>query len=233
MVDGMQSGGAGGRPEGAGEDAARTGSAIDARLDEEQRRGLTGTTRSSIYEITRDPDDVSRSPDRKDELEPPQWRSDFPIDWPKDEFVARRDFAKFLVLTSCAFAAGQGWIAAQDLVRQRRSAPARVKIVSKADIPIGGTMIFSYPGDRDRCVLVRLGPDELVAFSQSCTHLSCAVIPRVDEGVFVCPCHEGYFDLRTGKNISGPPPRPLPRITLETDGDDIYAIGVEERTVAT
>jgi nitrite reductase/ring-hydroxylating ferredoxin subunit len=230
MTERMRADGDGGRLEGAGEDAVRTGSAIDARLDEGERRGLTGTARSSIYEFTRDPDDISRAPDRKDEIEPPQWRSDFPIDWPKDEFVARRDFAKFLILTSCAFAAGQGWIAAQDLVRHRRSAPARVKIASKAEIPVGGTKTFSYPNDRDRCVLVRLGPEELVAFSQSCTHLSCAVIPKVDEGVFMCPCHEGFFDLRTGRNISGPPPRPLPRIVIETDGDDVYAVGVDERT---
>jgi nitrite reductase/ring-hydroxylating ferredoxin subunit len=223
MTERMRADGAEGRPEGEGGDAVRTGSAIDARLDEEERRGLTGTARGSVYEFTRDPDDVSRAPDRKDEFEPPQWRSDFPIDWPKDEFVARRDFAKFLVLTSCAFAAGQGWIAAQDLVRHRR-------IASKSEIPIGGTKTFSYPSDRDRCVLVRLGPEELVAFSQSCTHLSCAVIPKVDEGVFVCPCHEGFFDLRTGRNISGPPPRPLPRIVIETNGDDVYAVGVEERT---
>lgn len=231
MAENVREDVADGRIEDAGDDEARTGPAIDARLDEGARRGLTGTARSSVYELTRDPDDISRAPDRKDELQPPQWRSDFPVDWPKDEFVARRDFAKFLVLTSCAFAAGQGWIAAQHLVRHRRPAPGRVNIASKAEIPLGGTKTFSYPSDRDRCVLVRLGPDEFVAFSQSCTHLSCAVIPKVDEGVFVCPCHEGYFDIRTGRNISGPPPRPLPRIVLETDGDDVYAVGVEERTV--
>src|SRR5262245_3286361 len=102
---------------------ARTGegSSIDARVDEWSRRGLTGTARSDVYEPTRDPDDVSRAPDPKDDQAPPRWRDDFPIDWPKDEFVARRDFAKFLVLTSCAFVAGQGWIAAQQLVRRNRT----------------------------------------------------------------------------------------------------------------
>jgi len=210
-----------------------TGGSIDVRLDEAARRGLTGTARADVYEPTRDPDDISRAPDPADELDPPRWRRDFPIDWPKDEFVARRDFAKFLVLTSCAFAAGQGWIAAQHLVRHRRPAPpARVKIASMRDVPVGGVETFSYPTDRDRCVLVRLAEGELVAFNQACTHLSCAVIPKVAEGVFLCPCHEGYFDLRTGKNIAGPPPRPLVRILLETEGDDVYAIGVEERTVA-
>ncbi len=55
--------------------------------------------------------------------EQPQWRQDFAIDWPEDNFVARRDYAKFLVLTSGAFVAGQAWIAAHSLVRSRRAPP--------------------------------------------------------------------------------------------------------------
>ena len=77
---------------------------------------------------------------------------------------------------------------------------------------------------------MRLTVNEFVAFSQKCTHLSCAVIPRPDEGIFFCPCHEGRFDLRTGVPIAGPPKRPLTRIVLERRGDEIYAVGVEERT---
>jgi Rieske Fe-S protein len=90
--------------------------------------------------------------------------------------------------------------------------------------------VFHYPGEHDACLLVRLGDRDLVAFGQKCTHLSCAVIPRPAENVFHCPCHEGYFDLRTGRPIAGPPPRPLPRITLELRGRDVYATGVELRT---
>jgi Rieske Fe-S protein len=204
---------------------------IDERIDDATRAGLTGTARSNAYEATRDPEDISRAPDVRDELNPPEWRSDFPIDWPKDEFVARRDFAKFLVLTSGAFVAGQAWIAAQDLIRDRRASPERVKVAALGDVPVGGVLTFTYPREHDRCILVRLGERDLVAFSQSCTHLSCAVIPRVDRGVFECPCHDGFFDLRTGKNISGPPPRPLPQIELELQGDEVYAVGVQERTV--
>jgi Rieske Fe-S protein len=183
-------------------------------------------------QVARDPEDISRAPDERDELDPPQWRQDFPIDWPKDEFVARRDFAKFLVLTSSAFTAGQAWIAARHLIRGNRVARPRTRIAARSEVAVGGFRIFSYPTEHEPCVLVRLSESEFVAFSQSCTHLSCAVIPRVAEGIFECPCHDGYFDVRTGKNIAGPPPRPLPRILLETEQDEIFAIGVEERTVA-
>lgn len=183
-------------------------------------------------DVRREPDDVSRAPDARDDAQPPEWRQDFPIDWPKDEFLARREFAKFLVLTSGAFVAGQGWIAAQHLVRGRRTASLEpVKIARVGELPTGATKLFAYPGELDRCVLVHLPEGGLVAFSQLCTHLSCPVIPKVDEGVFACPCHEGYFDLRTGKNIAGPPPRPLPRVLLRTEGDEVLAIGVEERAV--
>ena len=91
--------------------------------------------------------------------------------------------------------------------------------------------MFRYPAEHDTAILVRTGADTFVAYSQKCTHLSCAVIPRPAEGVFHCPCHEGVFDLRSGRVLAGPPPRPLPRITLELHGDDIYATGIESRTV--
>lgn len=208
------------------------GAAIDAHLVEDSRRGLTGTARSDVYERTRDPDDFSRAPDPDDDARPPAWREDFPIDWPKDEFLARREFAKFMVLTSAAFVAGQGWIAAQHLVRSRRSQPlTSLKIAAASELPPGGTKVFAFPSEHDACVLVRLPEGDLVAFSQLCTHLSCPVVPRVTEGVFACPCHEGFFDLRTGRNIAGPPPRPLPRVLLREEGGDVYAIGVESQMV--
>src|SRR5262249_59481037 len=105
-----------------------------------------------------------------------------------------------------------------------------LKIASLRDVPIGQSTVFAYPTPHDRCLLIRLEADVLLAYSQSCTHLSCAVVPRIADGVLHCPCHDGYFDLRTGRNIAGPPPRPLPKILLETRGDDIFATGVEPRT---
>lgn len=179
----------------------------------------------------REPGDFTIAPDGRPEDEQPDWRREFPIDWPADQFVARRQFVKFLLLTSGAFVAGQGWIAAQQLIRKNRPPPARKKIASLRDLPIASATTFDYPGDHDPCLLLRPDDQTLVAFSQLCTHLSCAVVPKMEEGVLHCPCHEGYFDLRTGRNIQGPPPRPLPKIHLEVQGDDVYAVGVETRTV--
>jgi nitrite reductase/ring-hydroxylating ferredoxin subunit len=186
---------------------------------------------SSPHRDERDPQEVTRAPDHRPLEEQPQWRKDFPIDWPLDHHVARRDFAKFLVLTSGAFVVGQGWIALNHLTKQRRPAAPRVRIASLRDVPVGTSIVFSYPTEHQRCLLIRPEEGVLVAYSQSCTHLACAVVPRIEEGVLHCPCHEGFFDLRSGRNIAGPPPRPLPRIVLDLDGDEVFAVGVEERTV--
>ena len=180
--------------------------------------------------MTRDRDTLSLPPDGRPASEQPAWRHDFPIDWPQDQYIERRDFVKFLTLASLAFTTGQFWIAGQSWWRRGADAPGARRIAASGDVPIGGSLVFNYPGEHDACVLVRLTESEYVAFSQKCTHLSCAVIPRSDQGVFECPCHDGLFDLRTGRQLAGPPPRPLPKIHLDIRGGDIFAIGVETRT---
>lgn len=205
--------------------------AIDPHIDSPGREGLTGTARGDVYEPTRDLEDVTLGPDHRPLHEQPRWRRDFATDWPEDNFVARRDFAKFLVLTSGAFVAGQAWIAAHTLVRDRRTPPGRSKVGALSQLPPGTATMFAYPTSQDPCLLIHTRDGKLVAYSQKCTHLSCAVVPKLDEGILECPCHEGIFELATGRNLAGPPPRPLPVIELEVSGDDIFAVGVKERTV--
>ncbi|MCI0485382.1 MAG: Rieske 2Fe-2S domain-containing protein [Blastocatellia bacterium] len=167
------------------------------------------------------------APDGRPLSEQPRWRRDFPIDWPEDHYVARRDFTKFMALTSLAFVAGQFWIGFQNIFRKRRGEPAISRIAAISDISVGGAITFNYPEEHDKCVLVRTGENSFVAYSQACTHLSCAVVPEPDKGHFRCPCHEGYFDIATGRPTAGPPRRPLERIALRFNGDAIYAAGQE------
>jgi len=177
-----------------------------------------------------DPENLSVPPDGRPLEAQPRWRQDFPIDLPRDEYVARRDFAKFMVLTSLAFAVGQVWILAQNL-RRRAARALPVRAVARASrLPVGGSLVFAYPGEDDHAVLVRLGEERFVAYDQQCTHLLCPVIAQPERGRLHCPCHNGNFDLETGRPIGGPPERPLPRITLEIRGGVVYATGVEVRT---
>jgi|KBSMisStaDraftv2_1062788.scaffolds.fasta_scaffold338673_2 Rieske Fe-S protein len=204
---------------------------IDPAINSPGREGLTGTAPASLYASAPEREQITIAPDFGPADAQPAWRQDFPIDWPQDLYVERRDFMKFLVLTSAAFTVGQVLIGAQNWYRTRTGRPAMQRIASVDEVAVGGTLGFTYPNEHEPCLLVRLSTSDFVAFNQKCTHLSCAVIPRPAEGCFYCPCHEGRFDLRTGAPIAGPPRRPLTRIVLDLKGRDIYAVAVEERTI--
>ena len=173
------------------------------------------------------PDQLTRYPNGKPEAEQAAWRRDFPIDWPQDHYVARRDFTKFLVLTSFAFVVGQFWIAILNFIRRAKGQAEIRQIASVATIPVGGSLQFNYPTQFDPCLLMRTDESTFVAYGQKCTHLACAVIPDLPNKRIVCPCHKGVFDVQTGRPLAGPPRRPLPRITLEIRNGEIYAAGVE------
>jgi nitrite reductase/ring-hydroxylating ferredoxin subunit len=213
------------------EHPAQPPKAIDPMIKSPGREGLTGTAPANLYATLPERESITTAPDRSPEDQQPAWRQDFPIDWPQDQYVERRDFMRFLVLTSAALSAGQLWIVGQNWLRRRRGLPAVRHVANLSQVPVGMSLVFAYPGELDNCVLVRLGDRDLVAYSQKCTHLSCAVIPEPEKGRLHCPCHEGFFDLRSGTPTAGPPRRPLPRITLEVRGQDVYATGVEVRTV--
>jgi Rieske Fe-S protein len=176
-------------------------------------------------------DQPTTAPDGSALADQPAWRQDFPIDWPQDHYVARRDFTKFLGLTSLAFAVGQLWIGVQNWFRRRRGEWPVERVAALNDVPVGGAVTFTYPDANEPCLLLRPDEKTLVAFGQKCTHLSCAVVPDKAGQRLHCPCHHGYFDRTTGRPLAGPPRRPLPLVQLEIRAGHVYATGVEERTV--
>lgn len=158
----------------------------------------------------------------------PLWREEFSVHRAEEQLVSRRQFGKFLVLTSAGMFVGQLWILAKNLLGRAAPAAFAPRVVGRASaVPVGGTLLFRYPTADDPCILVRTGEAEMAAFSQKCTHLSCAVHYAAANGRLECPCHEGYFSARDGRVLQGPPQRPLPRIRLELRGDEIVATGVE------
>ena len=78
-----------------------------------------------------------------------------------------------------------------------------------------------FPLGSRPAILVRTPDDKWRAFSARCTHLSCTVRYREDMHLIWCPCHDGRFDL-TGKNVGGPPPRPLPEHPVVVKGGEVY-----------
>jgi Rieske Fe-S protein len=153
----------------------------------------------------------------------PLWQDEFSVFTADERYVNRRQFTKFLTLTSFAMFAGNLWVMARSwLSRETAWAPARVAGASQ--LPVGGVTMFAYPTAQDPCILVRTAEDRFVAYSQKCTHLSCAVYYDAAEKRLECPCHQGFFSIADGSVLQGPPQRPLPRVILERKGDDLIAV---------
>lgn len=62
-------------------------------------------------------------------------------------------------------------------------------------------------------ILIRAGDGDFRAFAATCTHLDCIVEYQKDRRRIWCNCHSGEYDLN-GRNVAGPPPRPLPAFTV-------------------
>ncbi len=73
---------------------------------------------------------------------------------------------------------------------------------------------------RTPVLLLRLESGEFRAFGATCTHLDCIVQYRSDLDHIWCACHNGHYDLH-GRNVSGPPPSPLPVFTVNVVNDEI------------
>jgi Rieske Fe-S protein len=63
-----------------------------------------------------------------------------------------------------------------------------------------------------------LRADDVRAFNAICTHVACTVTHRAAEGDIFCNCHDGVYDL-DGRNVSGPPPRPLEKYNVALRGE--------------
>jgi nitrite reductase/ring-hydroxylating ferredoxin subunit len=155
-----------------------------------------------------------------------RWREDFPVRWDADHYLTRRELAKFLTLGSGILAAATGALAIAGREAPQALYPA-VRIPSATQLLPGTSLLFRYPTEQDPCILIKTGSGELRAYSQVCTHLSCAVRYETEDNRIACPCHRGFFDVEDGRPTGGPPTRRLPRVVLRTQADGVYAVGME------
>lgn len=86
------------------------------------------------------------------------------------------------------------------------------------DLQPNTSKIFKF-GSRPG-LLIRTEDGQYKALSATCTHLGCTVQYRADQHRIWCACHNGTFDL-AGRNLSGPPPRPLEAYEVHERGDEI------------
>ena len=157
-----------------------------------------------------------------------QWQEEFPYHWSADDLVTRRDTLRFLVSGTGALFLASAALAITGAVRSSTTQKL-LPIAKVGEVPFGGYKVFNYPDSFADGILVNLPNKGLVAYSDVCTHLSCAVLYQPAKGEFYCPCHEGRFDAATGQVLGGPPTRPLPTIQLSISGDTVYAVRQVER----
>jgi Rieske Fe-S protein len=60
-------------------------------------------------------------------------------------------------------------------------------------------------------------------YNGRCTHLGCNYSLDPEKNVFRCPCHTGFFDIKTGGVLGGPPPRPLDELKVKVEDGALYA----------
>ncbi len=69
-------------------------------------------------------------------------------------------------------------------------------------------------------ILKKKDDGSYLAFVGVCTHLDCNVSYLEDQRKFFCACHDGWYD-EDGINIGGPPPKPLRRLLVSIEGEDL------------
>lgn len=75
--------------------------------------------------------------------------------------------------------------------------------------------------------VVRRG-ETVMVFDPRCTHLSCAYHWHAETGQFLCPCHNGLYDLE-GRVVGGPPPRPLDTYAVAIEDGFVYVVPTPQR----
>lgn len=135
---------------------------------------------------------------------------------------SKRDFLKYILgggLLAWAASVAYPLVAYLKPPKQAEVEVSSVKVGKLSGIEKDSGTIVRF-GNKP-VILLRTAGGDLRAFSATCTHLDCTVQYRKDLGVIWCACHNGKYDTN-GRNISGPPPRPLDEYRVVIQGDEVF-----------
>ena len=142
-----------------------------------------------------------------------------------DAKPTRRSFLNYVLGTGVVATLGAIVYPAWKFITPPPSGEANVSQVKlpfkRADLAAEVQKSKTFKFGRTVGIIVLSDTGELKALSAVCTHLDCTVQYRPDLGIIWCACHNGRYDL-DGKNISGPPPRPLEKYAVKEEGDEIF-----------
>lgn len=138
-----------------------------------------------------------------------------------EERISRRSFLNALLGITAA-----GWLGSIlfpiveyfKIPARKDEEPASIVAANIKNLKPNQGVVFKFGSTP---ALLIMDPDgQLRAFSAVCTHLDCTVQYRPDMQKIHCACHGGTYDLN-GRNIAGPPPRPLTQYRVVQKGDDV------------
>ncbi|THF71339.1 Rieske (2Fe-2S) protein [Deinococcus sp. Arct2-2] len=120
------------------------------------------------------------------------------------------------------------------------AAPASTASPASSSAPMGAATLAAFPAvgstvflqqSGKGVVIARIaaaqagaatsGDIHLLALSDRCTHLGCGVQAAASGGGYSCPCHGSAFTL-TGDVVKGPAARPLDRLAIRIEGDQVF-----------
>jgi thiosulfate dehydrogenase (quinone) large subunit len=104
------------------------------------------------------------------------------------------------------------------------SAPPGTAVGRASVVPVGQAAQFTDPANGQPAWLVHPSAGTFVAFSAVCTHAGCSVQFDPSSMTFVCPCHGGTYNAKTGAVLAGPPPSALPSITVHDVNGEIRVV---------
>jgi Rieske Fe-S protein len=136
--------------------------------------------------------------------------------------VTRRGFIERFVQTAfAALAAAVVYPVLRFLSPPRIAEDASTRVLAGTVSELEKKTWKIFPFGSEPGILVEKAPGEYRALSATCTHLQCTVQYEKGTNRIWCACHNGYYDL-DGRNVSGPPPKPLTAYKVQVTGDEIY-----------
>lgn len=133
------------------------------------------------------------------------------------EELDRRKFLGLLGSSALAVAMGGTGVVSVKYISPNvlYEADTRVKVGRPEAFPVGTVLLMA----RQKLIVAR-SAEGFVAMSATCTHLGCMTRYEPAEKRIFCPCHGSQFDT-SGNVTGGPAPRPLPRLAMTLEGDQL------------
>ena len=153
----------------------------------------------------------------------------------KSPHMSRREFVTITVaalgavMTAVIGIPAIGFLLSPSVGRQKTD--AWVSLGPLENYPVGEPTLFTFTrstvngwertANSYGVYVYRENEGDVSTFSNLCTHLSCRVTWHEDDQIYVCPCHDGYFDIE-GAVVSGPPPKPMYKYENKVEDGNLF-----------